>query len=62
VQLRHSNKLLPASKSHTFIAGGIGITSLEHTLGPVNCIVAKTMVSLLRLESPDSNPHGLALL
>jgi hypothetical protein len=31
-------------------------------LGPVNCIVAKTSVSLLRFESPDSNPRGLALL
>jgi hypothetical protein len=28
----------------------------------VNCIVAKTSVSLLRFEPPDSNPHGLALL
>jgi hypothetical protein len=30
--------------------------------GPVNCIVAKTSVSLLRFESPDLNPRGLALL
>jgi hypothetical protein len=37
----------------------IGITCLEHSLGLVTCIVAKTMVSLLRLESPDSNPRGL---
>jgi hypothetical protein len=60
--LRHSNKHLIALKSHRIIARGIGITSLEHTQGPVNCIVAKTMVSLLRFESPDSHPHGLALL
>jgi hypothetical protein len=57
--LRHSNKHLQALKSHRIIARGIGITSLEHT---VNCMVAKTKVSLLRFESPDSNPHGLALL
>jgi hypothetical protein len=60
--LRHSNEHLIASKSHRIIARGIGITSLEHTQGPVNYIVAKTMVSLLRFESPDSHPHGLALL
>jgi hypothetical protein len=30
--------------------------------GPVNCIVAKTLVSLLRFESPDSNTRGLELL
>jgi hypothetical protein len=29
---------------------------------PVNCIVAKTSVGLLRFESSDSNPRGLALL
>jgi hypothetical protein len=54
--------LLPPSKSHIFIARGISITDLEHMLGTVNCVVAKTTVSLLRLESPDSNPHGLAVL
>jgi hypothetical protein len=47
---------------HRFIARGIGITGLELTLGPVNCIVAKTTVSLLRFESSDSNPCGLAPL
>jgi hypothetical protein len=47
---------------HNLVATGIGITSLRLTSGPVNCIVAKTSVSLLRFESPDSNPHGLALL
>jgi hypothetical protein len=47
---------------HDLIARGIGITSLRLTSGPVNCIVAKTLVSLLRFESPDSNPRGLALL
>jgi hypothetical protein len=47
---------------HSLIARGIGITSLRLTSGPVNCIVAKTSVSLLRFESPDSNPRGLALL
>jgi hypothetical protein len=47
---------------HKFVARGIGITGLELTLGPVNCTVAKTMVSLLRFESPDSNPRGLAPL
>jgi hypothetical protein len=44
---------------HKFVARGIGITGLELTLGPVNCKVAKTMVSLLRFESHDSNPRGL---
>jgi hypothetical protein len=47
---------------HSLVAGGIGITSLRLTSGLVNCIVAKTSVSLLRFESPDSNPRGLALL
>jgi hypothetical protein len=47
---------------HNLIARGIGITSLRLTSGPVNCKVAKTLVSLLRFESPDSNPRGLALL
>jgi hypothetical protein len=47
---------------HSLIARGIGITSLRLTSGLVNCIVAKTSVSLLRFESPDSNPRGLALL
>jgi hypothetical protein len=47
---------------HSLVARGIGITSLRLTSGPVNCIVAKTSVSLLRFESPDSNPRGLALL
>jgi hypothetical protein len=47
---------------HDLIARGIGITSLRLTSGPVNCIVAKTLVSLLRFKSPDSNPRGLALL
>jgi hypothetical protein len=47
---------------HRFIGRGIGITSLRLMSGPVNCIVAKTSVSLLRFESPDSNPRGLALL
>jgi hypothetical protein len=47
---------------HRFIARGIGLTSLELTLGPVNCIVAKTSISLLRFESPDLNPRGLAPL
>jgi hypothetical protein len=47
---------------HDLIARGIGITSLRLTSGPVNCIVAKTLVSLLRFESPDSNPRGLALV
>jgi hypothetical protein len=47
---------------HSLVDGGIGITSLRLTSGPVNCIVAKTSVSLLRFESPDSNPRGLALL
>jgi hypothetical protein len=47
---------------HRFFARGIGITSLELMPGLVNCIVAKTMVSLLRFESPDSNPRGLAPL
>jgi hypothetical protein len=45
---------------HRFIARRIGLTSLELTSGPVNCIVIKTSVSLLRFESPDSNPRGLA--
>jgi hypothetical protein len=35
---------------------------MELTSGSVNCIVAKTSVSLLRFESPDSNPRGLAPL
>jgi hypothetical protein len=43
------------------VCRGIGITSLRLTSGPVNCIVAKTSVNLLRFESPDSNPRGLAL-
>jgi hypothetical protein len=30
--------------------------------GPVNCIVTKTSINLLRFESPDSNPRGLAPL
>jgi hypothetical protein len=47
---------------HSLIARGIGITSLRLTSGLVNCIVAKTSVSLLRFESPDSNPRGLVLL
>jgi hypothetical protein len=47
---------------HRFIARGIDITGLELSPGPVNCIVAKTTISLLRLESPDSNPRGLAPL
>jgi hypothetical protein len=47
---------------HRFIARGIGITSLELTSGPVNCIVTKTSVSLLRFESPNSNPRGLVPL
>jgi hypothetical protein len=47
---------------HSLVARGIGITSLRLTLGLVNCIVAKKSVSLLRFESPDSNPHGLVLL
>jgi hypothetical protein len=47
---------------YRFIARGIGITSLRLTLGPVNCIVAKTSVSLLRFESIDPNPRGMALL
>jgi hypothetical protein len=47
---------------HRFIARGIGITSLELTSGAFNCIVTKTSVSLLRFESPDSNPRGLAPL
>jgi hypothetical protein len=47
---------------HSLVARGIGITSLRLTPGRVNCIVAKTSVSLLRFESPDSNPRGLALL
>jgi hypothetical protein len=47
---------------HNLIARGISITSLRLTSGPVNCIVAKALVSLLRFESPDSNPRGLALL
>jgi hypothetical protein len=47
---------------HSLVARGIGITSLRLTSGLVNCIVAKTSVSLLRFESPDSNPRGLALL
>jgi hypothetical protein len=47
---------------HRFITRGIGITSLELTAGPVNCIVAKTSVSLLRFESSDSNLRGLAPL
>jgi hypothetical protein len=47
---------------HRFIARWIGLTSLELTSGPVNCIVAKTSVSLLRFESPDSNPRGLGPL
>jgi hypothetical protein len=47
---------------HISIARGIAITSLELLLGPVNCIVAKTTVSLLRFESPDSNPRGLVPL
>jgi hypothetical protein len=47
---------------HRLVARGIGITSLELMSGPVNCIVAKTSVSLLRFESPDSNPRGLAPL
>jgi hypothetical protein len=37
------------------------MTSLRLTSGLVNCIVAKTSVSLLRFESLDSNPRGLAL-
>jgi hypothetical protein len=47
---------------HSFIARGIRITSLRLTSGPINCIVAKTLVSLLRFESPDPNPRGLVLL
>jgi hypothetical protein len=47
---------------HSLIARGIDITSLRLMLGPVNCLVTKTSVSLLRFESPDSNPCGLALL
>jgi hypothetical protein len=47
---------------HSLVARGIGITSLRLTLDPVNCIVAKISVSLLRFESPNSNPRGLALL
>jgi hypothetical protein len=47
---------------HDLIARGIGITSLRLTSGPVNCIVAKTLVCSLRFDSPDSNPRGLALL
>jgi hypothetical protein len=47
---------------HSLVARGIGITSLRLTSGPVNCIVAKTSVSLFRFESPDSNPCGLVLL
>jgi hypothetical protein len=47
---------------YRFIARGIGITSLRLTSCLVNCIVAKTSVTLLRFESPDSNPRGLALL
>jgi hypothetical protein len=47
---------------HRFIARGIGLTSLELTPGPVKSIVAKTSVSLLRFESPDSNPRGLVPL
>jgi hypothetical protein len=62
VQLGYSNKLFLASKMHIFIARGIGITSLELTLGPVDCIVAKTTVSLFRFKSPDSDPRGLAPL
>jgi hypothetical protein len=50
------------TRSHGFVARGIGITSLRLTSGPVNCIVAKTSVSLLRFESPDSKPRGLELL
>jgi hypothetical protein len=46
----------------SLIARGIGITGLRLTPGPVNCITAKTSVSLLRFESPNSNPRGLALL
>jgi hypothetical protein len=46
----------------TFIARGICLTSLELTSGPVNCIVAKTSVSLLRFKSPDSDRRGLAQL
>jgi hypothetical protein len=47
---------------HSFIARGIGITSLRLTLGPVNFIVVKTLVSLLIFESPDPNSRGLVLL
>jgi hypothetical protein len=47
---------------YSLVARGIGITSLRLTSGPVNCIVAKISVSLLRFEFPDSNPRGLALL
>jgi hypothetical protein len=46
----------------SLVARGIGITGLRLTLGPINCIAAKTSVSLLRFKSPDSNPRGLALL
>jgi hypothetical protein len=46
----------------SLVAGGIGITSLRLTSSPINCIVAKTSISLLRFKSPDSNPRGLALL
>jgi hypothetical protein len=45
VWLGHSNKLFRASKIHIFIARGIGITGLKHTLGPANCIVSKTTAS-----------------
>jgi hypothetical protein len=51
-----------ASIMHGLIARGIGITSLRLTSGPFNYIVAKILVSLLKFESPDSNPRGLALL
>jgi hypothetical protein len=47
---------------HSLVARGIGITSLRLTSGLVNCIVTKILVSLLRFESPDLNPRGLALL
>jgi hypothetical protein len=49
-------------RTHRFIARGIDITSLELTPGSINCIVAKTTVSLLRFESLDSNPRGLGPL